>query len=110
MAGALLLVVVLHGVEVVVLALLGRLVRRVVSSLLGSLVRGVVRGLLRGVVRGGGLLRLATLAVAASATPPATPSATHPAAAVAAAPGVIVRVVRGGAAARAVATRHAGVC
>ena len=107
MAGALLLVVVLHGVEVVVLALLGRLVRRVVSSLLGSLVRGVVRGLLRGVVRGGGLLRLATLAVAASATPPATPPATHPAAA---APGVIVRVVRGGAAARAVATRHAGVC
>ena len=98
--------VVLHGVEVVVLALLGRLVRRVVSSLLGSLVRRVVRGLLRGVVRGGGLLRLATLAVAASATPTATP----PAATVAAAPGVIVRVVRGGAAARAVATRHAGVC
>ena len=85
------------------LALLGRLVRRVVSSLLGSLVRRVVRGLLRGVVRGGGLLRLATLAVAASATPTATPT-------VAAAPGVIVRVVRGGAAARAVATRHAGVC
>ena len=110
MAGALLLVVVLHGVEVVVLALLGRLVRRVVSSLLGSLVRRVVRGLLRGVVRGGGLLRLATLAVAASATPPATPPATPTAAAVAAAPGVIVRVVRGGAAARAVATRHAGVC
>ena len=91
--------VVLHGVEVVVLALLGRLVRRVVGSLLGRLVRGVVRGLLRGVVRGGGLLRLATLAVAASATPPA-----------ATAPGVVVRVVRGGAAARAVATRHAGVC
>ena len=107
MAGALLLVVVLHGVEVVVLALLGRLVRRVVSSLLGSLVRRVVRGLLRGVVRGGGLLRLATLAVAASATASATPTATPPAAA---APGVIVRVVRGGAAARAVATRHAGVC
>ena len=65
----------LHGVEVVVLALLGRLVRRVVGSLLGRLVRGVVCGLLRGVVRGGGLLRLATLAVAASATPPASPRA-----------------------------------
>ena len=104
---ALLLVVVLHGVEVVVLALLGRLVRRVVGSLLGRLVRGVVRGLLRGVVRGGGLLRLATLAVAASATPPATPPSTP---AVTAAPGVVVWVVRGGAAARAVATRHAGVC